>query len=203
MAFTTVPDKNAGDVFTQAMWATYLEANLNSGVARMLADVLLGADTATIDMTSIPATFLHLLVVGQVRSTVAAVNDSLLMLINNDVGTNYDQQKLAGDNATASVASQAAQGSANVAPINGASATAAFFSSFFILIPSYAGVTANKNWLSLGGAIDQTPTTTNWGIRVWQGSWKTAATAINRLTFKTSASNLKAASRITLYGLPG
>jgi hypothetical protein len=77
MPFVAVPDKNSGDVFTTAMWSTFLEGNLNAGVNRPIYDSgPLASTQAAIDILSIPATFAQLMLFIHGRGDTAASSTS-------------------------------------------------------------------------------------------------------------------------------
>lgn len=78
--FTTVPDKNAGDVFTEAMWDTYLRDNVNGLLVPPMCRVYAnasqtignGADTAvTWDQEHVDTDGMHSTSVNTSRITMA------------------------------------------------------------------------------------------------------------------------------------
>lgn len=83
--FTEMVDKSAGDAVTLAMWDA-IRTNLNAGVMRPVAKVVLSVAAASITFSSIPADWLDLLLVTRVTGTVAA---GAGVRVNGDTGTNY------------------------------------------------------------------------------------------------------------------
>lgn len=147
MTWTEVPDKAAGDVFTEAMWDTYIRDNLNKGVTVKLAEVVLASDTAYVEFASIPQTFRHLMVLTSARASHAAAAVSAHLQVNGDGTANYDLQYLVATNTTVSAASANGQTVCQYATIPGSSAPAGLFSGCAIEFPDYRG-TLNKLWFS-------------------------------------------------------
>jgi hypothetical protein len=193
--FTTVPDVVVGQNFPPSLWESAIMNNLNLGVTRQLADTTLGGATATIAFSSIPATFAHLLLVGQGRGDTAATATNLNLRLNGDSATNYSTQQVQGSSATASAAVTTAQTSAGIASMAAASATAGVFSPVFAFLPNYAGTVAQKDLLALDLFIG-TPV-----VQLIGGHWASTS-AINSITLLPGAGNFIAGTRFTLYGLP-
>src|SRR4051812_25997635 len=149
MPFVPVPDKNAGDTFTQAMWATHVEGNLNAGVDRPLFDSgFLGAGAGSVDILSIPQTFAHLLLVVYLRGDAAAVDQvNAAVRVNGDSGSNYLYENLVGLNAAASTSLTTAT-SGVIGAISGGAALANTFGAGDVLIPAYTGAANQKYWTS-------------------------------------------------------
>lgn len=197
MPFVAVPDKNAGDVFSLAMWTTYLEGNINTGVNRPLADQILGSTQSTITMSSIPQTFAHLRLVLQARDTQAVASLNALLRFNGDSGANYDAQYVAGSAAVASAAESLAATSIQFA-IPGASAGAGLFGATVIDIAQYAGTTGHKCAVMLS-ALKTGTATGNLTAAARVGFWRSTA-AINQITLSAGTA-FDIGSRFTLYGL--
>lgn len=200
--FTVVPDKNVGDVFTQAMWATYLEANLNSGVDRPLFDTTLASAAASINVTSIPATFAHLMFVFQARGDTAAADVAATLRLNGDTGANYDF--MAVYNATAaSITGSESFAVTSIAPTLGtlpaATAPASTFGSLIVTIPNYAGTVANKS-VHCDFATKIGTSTGNMYVIRTSAFWRSTA-AVNQLTILAGAGNFIIGSRLTVYGM--
>lgn len=197
--FTAVPSKAVGDVFSQSMWQDSIQQNLNYGVARPLADLILGSPTSVFDFTSIDAGFAHLLLVAYLRTSGTVTADQLVVRFNNDSAADYDYQRMTAANAALSSAALAAQtiGRGGVYP--GASDGANRFGAVSILIPYYAGASNFKTYLAQSAAVDANAA--NSTLDTTSGVWRSAS-PINRVTLFTSTGSFTADSRVTLYGLP-
>lgn len=180
----------AGDIVTAA------EFKKGAG---SIFDTVLGASAATIDITGIVNSYAHLLVVASWRGDNASTQN-VLMRFNNDSGANYDYQIWAAAAASTTAAESFAQTGLRVGELTGTGATAGYFNGASIIIPNYAGTTANKNYLTLSGQKSGTLSGTL-GVEIFSGGWRTVGTAINRLTFLPAAGNFIAGTRLTVYGL--
>lgn len=166
----------------------------------LITDTTLGADTANFDFTSIPGTYKHLWLVGDLRSTEAAIQTLVGVRFNNDSGANYQSMF---HYAIASADGQDATGTttgtkALVAYTSGANASANHSGAFELLIPNYAGTTFHKAMRA------QTAFTRDAGndpaITDGSGIWMSAS-AVTRVTVFPNSGSWKAASRLSLYGI--
>jgi hypothetical protein len=198
MSFTTVVDKSAGDVFTEAMWDVYIKDNMNKGVMRAIGETVLGSATASITFSSIAADWSHLLLIVAARSDNAVVQTELGLRLNGDTGANYDKQLIRSNVAaiTASEATAQTSMAAGVIPANNAVASA--FGSSFIFIPNYA--VAQLHAISCVYASHDTNATGGGRTGIDSGSWRTVA-AITSLTLFALVGNLNTGTKATLYGL--
>lgn len=204
MPYTAPPTKIAGDVLTSALWNTYVRDNFDAGVMRLLADSgTLAASAASIDFTSIPQTFVNLMLVAKVRGDVAAAATALLMRLNNDSGANYNWEQLSAGGTVVSGTGSTSQTSARVGSVVGASGAANRFAVYRILIADYANATEHKPVEATGSSIPD-DTTSNWGgVDLYGSVWKAAPAALNRVTLLPGSGLFVAKSRVLLYGLPG
>jgi hypothetical protein len=202
MTFTTVPDKTAGDVFTEAMWDTYIRDNLNAGVLRPIADSVAGGAVASFDFTSIPATFAHLVVFAYLRADPAATFVNANLRLNNDSGSTYDSQQLVANgtvpSSTGTAAGATTSALAGRAPA--ATAPASAFSALMLIIPQYVGAVGHKSWLALSYDREVSGTVSDGVIFAGGGQWLSTA-AVSRLTLLPSSGNWIAGSRATLLGV--
>jgi len=199
--YLTPPAVAPGNVLTSAAW-NLIRDDLDFGMVRPIADIILGASAASIDFTSIPATFAQLLLVAYLRSDKAAVTSDLITCrFNNDSGATYSYQSLQALNAGISAAGAVAATALLLGTIPAATAPASTFATVELLIPHYAGVANYKTWSGrnfrrLGATAGDVATN-------WQGGEWSASAAVNRLTLLASASNLLTGSRAPLYGMGG
>lgn len=175
-----------------AGWATsdiVSAAEFAKGIG-CIYDTTLSGGAASIDVTSIPAVYAHLLLVGYLRSDTAAYITGLLLRFNNDSGSNYDCA------ATGQTSINPASTSVGIA---GASRTSSVFAPVAILIPHYAGSSNDKSALFLASLPDNASNA--WGAGTTPaGVWKATA-AINRITLSPAAGSLIAGSRFSIYAM--
>lgn len=169
-----------------------------------ISNTTLGADAASIDVTSIVASYAHLIVVGYLRSSVAAVGAQAFMRFNGDSGAaQYTWRDGAasgsgstGDSAVKTGSDTTTPSSQNIVP--GASATAGSYCTLFWLISHYAGTANQKSVTYLGGVGAD-------GTGVYHscfggGRWLSTS-AINRITVSASSGNLVTGSRLSIYAM--
>lgn len=168
----------------------------------LITDTLLGADAATFDFTSIPATHKALELICDLQSNNGSA-DGLGVKLNNDAtAANYVHEYLTGIGAAA--AASAAQASEtflyfpNVVMGN-TNGSGKLSSALRLTIPNYASTTFNKNVLMLGGGNDVTGA--DQIVMSQAGMW-ISTVAVNRITLLPAFGTLfKAGSRVSLYGI--
>jgi hypothetical protein len=166
----------------------------------LIEDKNLGADAASFDFQSIPATFKHLKIEFVARSDRAAVtSDGAKIRFNNDTGNNYIGM-LQYDGQTNKVEQATAAGPMIFTHISAASSPANYFCNAEVTIFNYADTNHNHTWQSRGMQIE-----TNSAGKYWiydsMGMYL-STTAISRVTITPAVgSNFKQFSRATLYGL--
>jgi len=196
------PTKNPGDVLTSSLWNSYIRDNLDFGMVRPIADQVLGIAAASIDFTSIPATFAHLMVEIYAAGDTAAPSISVLARLNNDSSAIYS-----GETFSAVHATLVGLGYLNAAQLTIAAMPAAtgpgvnHRGAALLFIPNYAQPSGNKSVLGFS-YYENADTVAGQGLYHVGGIWKSAA-AINRLTLLPGAGNFVASSRATLYGMGG
>lgn len=201
MPFVAVPDKNSGDVFTTAMWSTFVEGNLNAGVSRPLWDSgILAAATSSIDILSIPQTFAHLRVLLHGRGDAAVTNEFVTMRINGDATTSYDDQSALSNTTALTGAEALASAAGRCLVIPAGSGAANWFGGGEFLIPNYTSTTGTKMWIGISNGRYNTTTGTG-PIYLIGGTWRSLP-AVTRLTlFPQSGGNFIAGSRVTVEGV--
>lgn len=157
----------------------------------------LAASAASIDFQNIPATYKHLVLMGDLRGDTAAATVNVWVRLNGDSGANYDYEALAVDGA--SVSRYAADAAAQFLVGNAMASTgrANRFSGLRIEVPDYANTTREKSLLSHSVSIQPGGARS---MNSFGGQWRSTV-AINRLTFLPSVGNFVAGSRLTLYAL--
>lgn len=165
----------------------------------LLADNTLGADTGTVSFTSIPGTYKHLRLIGYGRLTEATTSNYVYVQFNGDTGSNYDEQRIAGNGSGAVVGEAFAQTKSRVTEWPGASSSSASQAGLFELnLPYYANTSFFKNWTAEGGAVWGTSTGTM-VVRAHFGNYRSTS-AIAQIDFLPATGDFKAGSRFTLYG---
>jgi hypothetical protein len=149
---------------------------------------------ATIDFTSIPATYTDLVIKGSFRVTVAGPVDGIKISFNGSTAS-FTARSVAGNGSSAfseaaTVARWAGLGAAT-------GATASTFSNFEIYIPNYAGST-NKSFSA--DAVSENNATAGYNYLL-AGLWSNTA-AINQITLTPDTATLiNQHSTAYLYGI--
>ena len=176
-------------------------AQLNGLPVKIADTTVAGASVASIDFTSVPSVYAHLMVVAYLRSAIVSTLDSVLVRLNNDSGASYDSQHLYGTAATvaASETFGATQVVAGECP--GSTAGANLFGGLDIWLPHYANAANNKVLRSFSAHKIGTASGNLKALNV-AGFWR-SNTAISRVMLLANGGNLEIGSRATLYGIPG
>lgn len=174
-----------------------------SGGMHLIAETVLGSDTASFDLTSIPATYRHLRLLVALRTDRAAqTNDPVVLSLNNDTtDANYDRQQVvvAGTTVTGEQA-LAASGSRYICEATAVNSTAGNFNTGEIIIPHYASTSINKV---------ATSNIASWRVRS-SGSVRlqfnmvgwASTSAVSRITLTPAiGTNFKTGSAVSLYGI--
>ena len=169
-----------------------------AGGLSLLTEIILGADTASIDFTGVASSFRTLFAYGWVRGTTAATSVVLRCEFNAD-GANHYSEEMSATGTTLTASEILNLGGMFVCNIAASTAPANVFSPVEFVIPYYAQTLGNKAAVGRGGAMKAT-TTTNIGVDVATGYYA-STTAVNEVTFFPASGNLLSGSRMALYGL--
>jgi hypothetical protein len=205
MAYTTVPDKAIGDIFTEQMWDSYVRDNLNKGVIRQIGYAALGLNQQSVSFQNIPADYAHLLLVCCVRMNGGTVLNVLACRFNNDTGSNYDYESSVGNGASVSSSVATAQTFIDIQNATTVGSLTNSYTAGVTLIPNYANTSLFKATSSWSGAWHtNTLATGNNQTKMTGGHWLNT-NAINRIDlYEAGAANLLALnSTFALYGLAG
>lgn len=176
-------------------------AQLN-GLPVKVADTTLSAAAATIDFSSIPSHYAHLMFIAYLRGDTAATQINVDLRFNNDSSALYDSSVFTvRDPSTVGTLAAVGATALTCAHAPAASAPANAFTPVQILIPHYTNAANHKTVDSRFGMRLSTLVTGQYA-GAGQGTW-TAVAAVNRVTLLPSAGNFAIGSRVTLYGLPG
>lgn len=199
MAFTQLPDKATGDVFTEELWDT-IAANFNSGVWRPISDTTLGTAASSVDLSSIAADWTHLVIHAWGRGTTTATSVALNVTFNGDTSSNYDTQTLNAAGSTLTAAESFARANIQTAGFPAASGSASRYGAQRIIIPFYTASTHKTVLTDVSRFYNDT--TTNFLHESLFGVWRSTA-AITQVTLTANAGNLDTGTRVTLYGVGG
>jgi hypothetical protein len=171
-----------------------------SSTLLQLFDATLGADAASIDTgaAGIAQTANHLLVMLYLRSTQAIVGANMNVTLNGDGAAHYDRVNVSGTSAAATSSAGTGESAIVVIAPGASVASATLFGSALLLIPSYRQTTGDKLVIPIAGYADAT--TTDSLVQIRPTHWQSSA-AISQITVTPVANNLKAGSRMTIYGL--
>jgi hypothetical protein len=153
---------------------------------------------ATIDFTSIPATYTDLVLKLSTRQSGASSATTIRMGFNGSTAAIYSYRYIQGDGGSASSSSgTGATNTSNETVVNnGAGATASTFASGEVYIPNYTSANA-KSWSA--DSVQENNASTAYS-RLTAGLWNNS-TAINRISLVDSEGNFVQYSTATLYGI--
>jgi hypothetical protein len=188
----------AGRALVDDADAAAQRATLGVHASAILFDSTLGADAASIDTgaAGIAGGYNVLEVYIIARSSTAAVFASANITFNADSGANYDHQLVSGADVTASAAASLAQTSlSETIPADSAQAGSAGV--ITMAIPGYAQTTFHKTVAMTVNMSEDTAGDNR--TRQVAARWRSTS-AITRMTVTASAGNLRAGSRLLIYG---
>lgn len=192
---------------TAAGWSdSFSPANAGAAPAMFIntARTALGANAASQTISSIPATYKHLLLCLECRTDAAGTADNIILQFNADTtAANYYTQYAIGAATAFTLAEFLGATKAGVLLPNVAAGStgSAGLGHVWVFITNYTSTTLRRNVVAWGGA--QAGTTTGLiKLGLCQGNWINVAAAISSLTFKPDVgANLVAPTAWTLYGL--
>ena len=156
-----------------------------------IATTTLGSATATVTLSSIPATYTDLVVV--VSAAVASSSGDLLMTFNTDTASNYSYTSLTG-NGSAATSARSANRNNIPCDYNGILNTTLGNHNCIISVMNYVNTTTYKTALTRSNNASL-------GTDANVGMWRSTA-AINQIVFINNAgSNFIVGSIFTIYGI--
>ena len=164
-----------------------------------IASVTVGASpVATIDFSSIPATYTDLVLKCSIRGSAVALNVPFGVRFNNDSTAVYSYIGLQGSGASAISYSATGLTSFNIGNATGATATANTFGSTDVYIPNYTS--SNQKSVSNDDVMENNAAT---GYITLTAARYTGTAAINRITIAdyTGSTSFAQYSTVTLYGI--
>lgn len=167
-----------------------------------LRETILGAGLNVVTWDNIPPAWHSLKIIGQARTTEAAIESELQMRFNNDVGNNY--WDLRWDFQLGGVTGQSSSGGVGlfqfVATLTAANGDPDFASPVEILIPNYKETTFFKTFRASNAAYED-GLGVNWQLTESAGWWTNKVAAITRIDLFPSGGNFVEGSTFSLYGL--
>lgn len=203
MPWVTPTNFAAGVVVTEAMLDN-LSDNLTAGVTRPLAEVILAAPAATVDFSSIPATFRNLRVTINARGSAASSTIDTFLRFNNSTNVSeYHSQGMFVVGSTQNAVEYAGSFSGIlIGVIPGTSATQANeFGGYAATVFDYLNTTSLKTAIAIGSERYGGSAAGFQRTYIIGGTWDSTA-AVNRLTLFPGSGNFAAGSKFTLYGEP-
>jgi len=161
---------------------------------------VLGSNLTSISISSIPATYKHLLLVVEARTDVAAAVDSILLRFNGDTGSNYDYQFMNGS-ATTVIAAESLAAAYILLPFAAIGNTGPAGNGLAsVFIYNYASATMMRGCHIEAGSRTGTTTGLLKDAR-GKGWWRNTAAAINTINlYPLIGTNIVTNSAYTLYG---
>ena len=176
------------------LWAA---RTIPASAIAQISDSTLAASATSFDIAAIPATYNHLLVWVFARSTNAADEVDLRLILNNDSAGNYSWHS--GRDAVAThtpLEVRTASNAAMTTGVPGANRAAGAFGASAWEIPNYADASYNQPIVGRWGWNES-----GFGSAGTLGGIWAAVAAVNRLTFTLSSGNFAIGSRVTVYGV--
>lgn len=163
-----------------------------------IATVTVGSGgAASIDFTSVPATYTDLVIKLSSRIGSSADRDGVLLTFNN-TGSGYSFRRIfAYDSNSVAADSGSSQSYTQIGNTTANNATSNTFGSHEIYIPNYAG-TFNKSIIT--EATAENNSASSWVVTLGGTLWSNTA-AINRVTLTPLSSTFVQNSTATLYGI--
>jgi hypothetical protein len=165
-----------------------------------IATVTVGSGgAASIDFTSIPATYTDLTLLCSLRDAyaISGVNTQLRIRFNGDSTNVYSDRNLYGDGSTAASYSRSSQSYVRNSSVPTALATSSTFGNTIIYIPNYGS--SNNKSISFDGVAENNATAAN--AELTAGLWENTAAITSIVISSQSGANFVQHSSATLYGI--
>jgi hypothetical protein len=174
-------------------------AAFNPSSYESIATVTVGSGgSASVTLSSIPATYTHLQIRGILRASYNLSNTSVRLTFNSDTGTNYSSHDLTGVNSSISAGNETSV--AYIPFARGAydGLTSGIFTSFVVDILDYANTNKNKTTRTLTGYTSNGEGQISFRSGLWRST--SAITSINMFS---NVGDLMQYSSFALYGIKG
>ena len=168
----------------------------------LIASYTLSTATQSLEFTSIPSTYRHLLVKGSLHSNRSVGNDGGLNIRFNDSTVEYDYQQIYVSSTSIAASSGTAFTETNISVVGIAQDTqnSNLFSPLEFMIPNYANTSIYKT--GYGSSANVPPSSGSGASGHFSGMWQ-GTSAINKIQIRTNAgsSNFVTNSTYYLYGI--
>ena len=170
---------------------------------KAISTVTVGSTSvASIDFTSIPATYTDLKVVYSLRTTLSGgpyYFDDLALRVNGDTGSNYSRLSLRTRDGTISSVKTSPTSFMDIYSANAANASTSAFATGEFYIPNYAGSTY-KSLSSDGHSETYSPSDGVYG-GFTAGIWNSTSAITSLKIYSQNSTNFVQYSTATLYGI--
>jgi len=165
----------------------------------LISTVTVGSGgAASIEFTSIPATYTDLKVVTSFRATGTRTEDALVIRFNSDsTEANYTHRYLRGNGSATSSGVPTGYAGAYLGEVNGGTSTTSTFTSGEIYIPNYTSANQKSFSSDLAQEANQALAYTH----LVAGRWTGTASITNILFIDHNANNFAEYSSASLYGI--
>lgn len=164
---------------------------------KKIASVTVGSGgTATIDITSIPATYDDIILKCSLRNETD--NTGLTFTFNGNTSSVYSTRRLEGNGTAASSASTSSAANMSAGRIVPSSYTASTFNNWELYVPNYTS--SNNKSISIDTVTENNATASTQTMVA--GLWAPSpAAAINRITLTAEGGDIAEFSTAVLYGI--
>ena len=165
-------------------------------VIEAIATTYLEAAAASVEFTSIPATYEHLQLRWSARSDRGNTYDQSYFRFNNDLASNYSHHYMSGYASTVVAGGTATQNTIYAYRLSGSREVAAEFGTTVLDILDYANTNKNTTIVGTGGILG-----TYDEVTFYSGLWDSTAAVTSIWLKPYNGSNFPRGSEFTLYGL--
>lgn len=181
-----------------------ISESLSTGFAfwKLIQEVSLNADTATIEFNGIPQDFRHLIIMASARSTRVAVTDPLRLRFNLDTASNYDASRFeVTDGATLAGTGGDGPGVSYIecGEVTAANGPASSYSPLTIYILDYANTSRHKAAHSVNGYVQGT-TAGDIRVNMTSGRWRSTSAITSVQLSSVNSASFVSGSMASLYG---
>jgi predicted secreted protein len=155
--------------------------------------------SATVEFTSIPATYKHLQIRAIVRGADASTNKNLYINFNSDTGSNYSWHLLFGNGSSAGSSSGVSSTAMQAQRMPANTSTAGLFGAVVADVLDYANTNKNKTVRALA-AFDDNAGGYGSIFRVTSGLWMDTD-AVTSIQMTMNVGNIAEHSHFALYGI--
>ena len=179
--------------------ASSISGNLSSNFDSIQTVTVGAGGQTSISFTSIPSIYKHLQIRSMFRSGTSGSEDSVILRLNGDSGSNYSWHFLFGNGSSASASGSSSQSFIYPYAVPASSFLGNSFGVQVTDILDYSSTIKNKTTRTLAGYDDNS---TGGRIALTSGAWYTTS-AVTSISITTGGSSLAQYSSFALYGIKG